>query len=108
MKFKNYRINEADEKQAETKSDVNSKFDQKAFLDDALEWLEKKFPDNGFTFKHKENLTNDTKTYSVSINDKEFDIAGRLMDTNSDGNADTVLFRIDPVEVENEEDNETF
>ncbi len=89
------------------KTYLTEEFDQKQYLSDAMEWLKKKFPDNGFTFKHKPNLTNDTKTYPVSINNKEFDIAGRLMDTNSDGNKDTVLFRIDPVE-EQEEKEEAF
>lgn len=81
-----------------------SNFDQKSYLKDALEWLEKKFPDHGFEFKHKPNLVNATKTYSASINGKEFDIAGRLMDTNSDGTKDTVLFKIEPVEEEPEND----
>ena len=86
------------------KTYLTEEFDQSAYLDDAMEWLKQKFPDNGFKFKHKPNLTNDTKTYSVSINNKEFDIAGRLMDTNSDGKKDTVLFRIDSVDEEQEGD----
>ncbi len=93
MRFKNY---------------LNEEFDQKAYLKDALEWLNQKFPDNGFTFKHKPNLVNDTKTYNVSINGKEFDIAGRLMDTNSDGTKDTVLFKINPVEDEPEKEEAKF
>lgn len=91
------------------KTFLTEEFNQEEYLDDAIEWLEKKFADHDFTYKHKPKLTNDTKTYSVSINDKEFDISGRLMDSNSDGTKDTVLFRIDPVEEEeSDEEKETF
>lgn len=89
------------------KSYLQEEFDQQSCLKDAKEWLAKKFPkeDFGFTFKHKPNLTNSTKTYSASINGKEFDILGRLMDSNSDGTKDTVLFKIEPVEEEPESEN---
>ena len=81
---------------------LKEEFDQKAYLKDALEWLKGKFPEDeyGYEFIHKPNLINTTKTYSVSINGKHFDISGRLMDTNSDGSKDTVLFKIEPVEEE--------
>ncbi|MCD6435237.1 MAG: hypothetical protein J7L15_02435 [Clostridiales bacterium] len=81
---------------------LTEEFDQSVYLKDALEWLNKKFPEKGYTFKHLPKMVNDTKTYNVSINGKEFDIVGRLMDSNSDGTKDTVLFRIDAVESESE------
>lgn len=85
---------------------LTEEFDQAEYLKDAMEWLKIKFPEKGYEFKHKPLLVNDTKTYNVSINGKEFDIAGRLMDSNSDGTKDTVLFRIDAVESEPEEKEE--
>ena len=91
MKFNEYLVEE---------------FDQSTYLKDALEWLNKKFPDKGYEFKHTPMMKNDTKTYNVSINGKEFDIVGRLMDSNSDSKKDTVLFRINPVEDEPEEKEE--
>lgn len=81
---------------------LTEEFNQSDYLKDALEWLNKKFPNKGYEFKHKPLLVNDTKTYNVSINGKEFDIVGRLMDSNSDGEKDTVLFRINAVETEPE------
>lgn len=82
---------------------IKEEFEQAEYLKDALEWLNNKFSDKGYVFKHKPLLINSTKTYNVSINGKEFDIEGRLMDTNSDGEKDTVLFKICPVEEEPEE-----
>lgn len=93
MKFKEY---------------LTEEFDQGEYLKDALEWLKKKFPDQGYEFKHTPKLVNDTKTYNVSINGKEFDIVGRLMDSNSDGTKDTVLFRIDSVEADEPEKESNF
>ena len=83
---------------------MTEEFNQQEYLKDAMEWLKKKFPDKGYEFIHRPLLVNDTKTYNASINGKYFDIVGRLMDTDSDGKNDTVLFRIDAVESEPETD----
>ena len=81
---------------------ITEEFDQQEYLKDAIEWLNKKFEGKGYDFVHKPFLVNDTKTYNVSINGKYFDIVGRLMDTDSNGEADTVLFRIDAIDEEPE------
>ena len=89
-------------------------FDQKALLPYAIKWLEKKFPKEefGYTFKHVENVTNITKTYSVSIEGKEFDIEGRIFDANNSGEedaGDVVQFKIvSSQEDEPEEEKASF
>ncbi len=104
---------ESDEEKAEKAGKFGklskSTFDQKPLVPFAIKWLEKKFPNEefGFTFKHVPKLANPTKTYQCGEGSQNFDIAGRLHDSNSDGKADTVLFKILPVE-EDEEEIETF
>ena len=86
---------------------LTEEFDQKALLPLAMKWLEKKFPKEefGFTFRHTPNVTNITKTYSVSQDGKEFDIEGRIFDANNSGEedaGDVVQFKIVPTEEEPE------
>ena len=83
-------------------------FEQTTLVPLAMKWLEKRFPKDeyGFTFKHTPNVTNTTKTYSVSQDGKEFDIEGRIFDANNSGEedaGDVVQFKITPTE----EDPET-
>ena len=91
---------------------LNEEFDQTALVPLAMKWLEKKFPKEefGYTFKHTANVTNTTKTYSVHIDDKEFDIEGRIFDANNSGEedaGDVVQFKIVPTEEEPEEEEQT-
>ncbi len=85
-------------------------FDQEPYVTPALKWLKKRFPfeEHGFTFKHTPRLSNPSKTYQVSIDGNEFDIAGRLHDANSDGKQDQVLFKIIPVEDQEEQKPAAF
>ena len=78
-----------------------SSFDPEPLVPLAMKWLKKKFGDE-FVFKHKQNLSEIGKTYYASIDGKEFGISGKLFDTNQDGSGDTVLFKIDPMEDEEE------
>jgi hypothetical protein len=84
-------------------------FNQEKYVKLAMKWLETKFPKdtNGFNFKHNPNLGGELKTYNVAVDGTEFEIAGKLFDTNSDGTDDTVVFRINPIE-EFEDEEETF
>ncbi len=109
MRFKDFITEEIEEAEVEPKPAVSA-FDQEPFVAPALKWLKKRFPfeEHGFTFKHTPRLSNPTKTYQASIDGKDFDIAGRLMDTNSDGSKDTVLFKIDSVETAEEEKEAAF
>jgi hypothetical protein len=95
MKFKAYLTQE---------TQVNEAFDQTPLVPLALKWLKQKFPfdTHGYVFKHNPKLLEPTKSYDISIENKEFVIAGRLFDTNSDGTKDTVVFRINPSEEEPE------
>jgi len=81
---------------------LNEAFDQTPLVPLAKKWLAQKFPfeQHGYVFKHNAKLLDTTKSYDVSISGKEFTIAGRLYDTNSDGAKDTVVFRINPSEEE--------
>ena len=107
MRFKDFITEEIEE--AEKKGPANTmEFDQKPYVSSAIKWLKKKFPDNGFTFKHTPKLSNPSKTYQASIDGKEFDVAGRLHDSNSDGKQDQVLFKIVPVEDQDEEKEAAF
>ncbi len=83
-----------------------STFDQKPLVPLAMKWLNKKFPKDkyGFNFNHNENLSSDLKSYAVSVDGKEFEISGKLFDTNSDGTDDTVVFRINQIEEEPDQD----
>ena len=88
-------------------------FNQDKLVPLAMKWLKKKFPfeEFGFTFKHRPNLTNTTKTYSVAVDGKEFDIDGRIFDANNSGKedrGDVVQFKIVSTETETEENKETF
>ncbi len=138
MKFKNYRIYEAedkakDEKKDKEKVDKTDKTD-KTDKSDKSNVPEKK--DDGkrkidgefnqeehvkdaeewledrfgdqFTFKHTPNLSEIGKTYHASINDKEFMISGKSFDTTGDNQIDTVLYRIDSIEEEPEEKEPMF
>ena len=87
-------------------------FDQKKLLPLAMKWLKTKFPEDeyGFTFKHTPNVTNTTKTYSVTVDGKEFDIEGRIFDMNGndkEDKGDVVQFKINPTEEEPEDEETT-
>ena len=89
---------------------LNEDFDQKELVPLALKWLKNKFPTEefGFTFAHTPNLTAETKIYSVTVNGKCFDIAGRIFDANGDGEeskGDVVQFKIVNSEEEPEEES---
>ena len=88
---------------------LNEEFNQEELVPLALKWLKNKFPEAeyGFSFEHKPNLTNDTKTYSVTIDGKCFDIVGRIFDANGDGKeseGDVVQFKIVASEEEPQEE----
>jgi len=89
---------------------LTEEFDQEPLVPLAMEWLEKKFQGKKYKFIHRPRLDNTTKTYSVSIKDNHFEIAGRIMDTNSNGIEDTVLFKIRDVDLPEEpkEEEEAF
>ncbi len=78
------------------------KEDQNEYLPSALKWLKSKFGDK-YTFKHTPKLNDIDKTYSASIDGKEFTIAGKKYDTDSDGKIDTVAFKI-IIDLEKEEE----
>ena len=85
-------------------------FNQEKLRTKALKWLKMKFPkkDFGFTFKFQPDLSGATKTYNVTIDGVEFDIAGRIFDANGSGKedpGDVVLFKILPVQDEEETEN---
>ena len=82
---------------------ISEEFNAEALVPLALKWLKKKFPEDkfGFTFKHMQNVTNTTKTYSVTVDGKEFDLEGRIFDANGSGKedkGDVVQFKITPTE----------
>ena len=73
----------------------------------AKKWLEQKFPQKtyGYKFEYNPKLdVPDMKEYNAYIDGKGFIIRGRAFDTNSNGTKDTVIFRIDSVEAEDEEE----
>jgi hypothetical protein len=78
----------------------SKEFNQEKYKKLAIKWLETKFPKEkyGFNFKHNPNLGGDLKGYNVAVDGNEFEIQGKLFDTNSDGTDDTVVFRINPIE----------
>jgi hypothetical protein len=90
MNFKETIIQEAE----------NKEFDQEKYVKLATKWLEVKFPKDyhGFEFKHNPNLGGELKSYHVSVDGNEFEIAGKKFDTSGDGDPDTVVFRINPIE----------
>ena len=108
MRFKDFIIEEIEANEIKSPAKTAREFDQEPYVSSAIKWLKKKFPDNGFTFKHTPKLRNPTKTYQASIDGKDFDIEGRLMDTNSDGSKDTVLFKISSVETADEKEAAAF
>ena len=59
----------------------------------ALKWLTNKFGDR-YKFKYNPLLNDIQKTFSASIEDKEFTIQAKKYDTNGDGEPDTVQFKI--------------
>jgi hypothetical protein len=81
-----------------------SKFDQTPYVKKAMKWLEAKWPKEkfNFTFKHNPKLTGDLKRYYASIDGVEFEIAGKAFDTTGDDEPDTVVFKINPVEDDDE------
>ena len=109
IKFKTFL-----EEVKEIKKDKEVKeFDQTPYVKDALEWLKKKFPEEeyGFSYKHEPKLANPTKTYSVTINNREFDIAGRIFDKNKndiEDAGDVVLFKIVPIIDDEEQTKDAF
>ena len=97
MRFTDYRLTEEIEKAEEAATPKGPKmkeFDQTPLIKSAEKWLAKKFKDQGFKFKHVPTLTKINKEYWVSIDGKEFGIAGAAYDTNSDGVNDTVLYKL--------------
>jgi hypothetical protein len=87
----------------------SKEFNQEKYVKLAMKWLEAKFPNEKyrFKFKHNPNLSGDLKAYHVSIDGNEFEISGKKFDTSGDGEDDTVVFRINPIE-EPDEPEETF
>jgi len=83
---------------------IHEKFEQAALVPDAIKWLKQKFGDE-LEFKHSPGLSNPTKSYDCSINGKEFTISGRMYDSNGDGVKNVVLFKIEPPEEEQEEED---
>lgn len=96
MRFKSYLTEEEEAKNPDS-------FDPLKLVPLAMKWLKMKFPEDdfGFEFKYMANVTNATKTYSVAVDGKEFDIEGRIFDKNGSGKedaGDVVQFRINPTE----------
>ena len=94
-------------------TNIFEEFDQKKLLPLALKWLKMKFPEDeyGFKFKHVPKLKDATKTYNVTVDGKEFDIAGRIFDKNGSGKedeGDVVQFMIIDTQEEEEEKPAAF
>ena len=85
-------------------------FDQTPLVPLAMKWMKNKWPEDKFnyTFKHNPKLSNPSKSFYVSVDGKEFEIAGKLFDTSGDGEKDTVVFRINPAEEDEPEEDKGF
>jgi hypothetical protein len=93
------------EQNTNAKNKKKSEFDQTKYVPLAMKWLKNKFGDD-FNFKHNAKLSEIGRSYHVSVDDKEFIISGKAFDTTDDGKPDTVVFKIEPIEAEEEEEIE--
>ena len=80
-------------------------FNQEDYKDKAEQWLKDKYGDK-YTYKFKPKLTDPDKVIYASDGENEFGIAGKKFDTNGDGNPDTILFKILPIEEEDSPEEE--
>ncbi len=108
--FQKYLIEDAPKpKPAKPNGPKMKEFDQKPFVDSAMKWLETKYGKELYSFKHQPNLeVENMKSYNVSTENKNFIITGRAFDTNKDGVADTVLFKIKDVNAPEPEEEPDF
>jgi len=93
------------------KQPITEEFDQTQFVELAKKWLLTKFPkeEYGYEFEHNPRLeVPDMKQYNAYIDGKAFLIIGKAFDTNSNGEKDTVIFKIQPIETEEEEQEDAF
>lgn len=87
---------------------ITEDFDLTKAVKSALTWLENKYGNDSFTFKHIEGMVlqgAQTKSYDITVGDDVYQLDLRKFDSNGDGKGDTIGFDVKPV-AHDKEDNE--
>ncbi len=90
-----------------TFKELFEEFDQEKLKSSAEKWLRQKFGDE-YEFVFTPKLKDGDKTYHASINGKQFSITGRKYDTDGDGIADSVAYKIEDSNEEEPEKESDF
>ena len=84
---------------------IQEEFDQGPLVKLATDWLKNKYPADEYEFVHKPLLKDGMKTFHVSTGGKTFVIQAKKADTEYENPVNTILFKIESDEEEENEDS---